>query len=131
MDHDSGDDIVVMIFKVSTERIFTLQNDWVLFNGKMNGNDTSTAAREVFRKFLDESYVLPDSGVFLFQKTRKRAWEIWTGFRASKSDAIRVFRVGTTFGDRMEIGDSEPRKNFRGVQLKATAVVSGYYRTVL
>jgi len=103
-----------------------LQNDWFLFNQKLvlNTNDTLTIASVVFKTYLGKSYVLPDSGVFLFQEIENNDWEIWSGFRASKLDAIRVFKTGLVSKYHIEINDSlKLRTNFRGANLKATTVV--------
>jgi len=97
-----------------------------LFNQKSisNTSDTLTIASVVFETYLGKSYVLPDSGVFLFQKIGNNVWEIWSGFRASKLDTIRVFKTGLASKYHIEINDStELRMNFRGVTLKATTVV--------
>jgi len=103
-----------------------LQNDWLLFNQKLisNTNDTLTIASVVFEAYFGKSYVLPDSGVFLFQKIGNNVWEIWSGFRASKLDTIRVFKTGLASRYHIELNDSiKLRTNFRGVTLKATTVV--------
>jgi len=115
-----------IIVKVSNDRLFNLQNDWLLFDRKSisNTNDTLTIASVVFETYLGESYVLPDSGVFLFQKIGNNVWEIWSGFRASKLDTIRVFKTGSASKYHIEINDSiQLRTNFRGATLKATTVV--------
>lgn len=81
-------------------------------------------ASVVFDTYLDKSYVLPDSCVFLFQKIGNNVWEIWSGFRASKLDTIRVFKTGLASKYHMEIYDSiDLRTNFWGATLKATTVV--------
>jgi len=103
-----------------------LQNDWLLFNQKLisNTNDTLKIASVVFETYLSKSYVLPDSGVFLFQEIGSNVWEIWSGFRASKFDRIRVFKTGFASKYYIEINDSiELRTNFRGANLKAITVV--------
>lgn len=103
-----------------------MQNDWFLFNQKLvlNTNDTLTIASVVFETYLGKSYVLPDSGVFLFQEIGNNDWEIWSGFRASKLDAIEVFKTGFVSKYHIEINDSiRLRTNFRGANLKATTVV--------
>lgn len=106
--------------------MFSSQNDWVFFNGHgypNNGNTMAVALNE-FRTHLGGSYVLPDSGIFLYQETGRGVWEIWSGFRASKRDAIRVFRAGAASVDRTELYDLIGHKtDFGGVQLKATTVV--------
>lgn len=106
--------------------MFSSQNDWVFFNGDgyPNNDNTMAVALNEFETHLGESYVLPDSGVFLYQKTGRGVWEIWSGFRASKRDAIRVFRAGVASVDRIELYDLIGQKtDFRGVELKATTVV--------
>lgn len=118
--------INIIIVQVSNDRLFNLQNDWFLFNQKLvlNTNDTLTIASVVFKTYLGKSYVLPDSGVFLFQEIENNDWEIWSGFRASKLDAIRVFKTGLVSKYHIEINDSlKLRTNFRGANLKATTVV--------
>lgn len=78
----------------------------------------------MFETYLGNAYVLPDSGVFLFQKINNDKWEIWSGFRASKSDAYRVFRVGTSSSNGSINNESYiERRNFRGIILKANTVV--------
>ncbi|XP_029347065.1 ionotropic receptor 75a-like [Acyrthosiphon pisum] len=113
-------------FGVSNNRLFNLQNDWLLFNQKSisNTSDTLTIASVVFETYLGKSYVLPDSGVFLFQKIGNNVWEIWSGFRASKLDTIRVYKTGLASKYHIEINDStEIRMDFRGATLKATTVI--------
>jgi len=103
-----------------------LQNDWLLFNQKSisNTNDTFKTASVVFETYLGTSYVLPDSCVFLFQEIGNNVWEIWSGFRASKLDTIRVFKTGLASKYHIEINKSlDLRMNFRGATLKATTVV--------
>jgi len=78
-----------------------------------------------FQLYLGNAYVLPDASVFLFLKTYDGVWEIWSGFRASKSDAIRVFEIGTASSNRLTIREEihDEKRNFRGVTLKSTTVV--------
>lgn len=82
-------------------------------------------ALQTFQKYLADAYFLPDSGVFLFQEIDGGdRWEIWNGFRASKSDKIRVFKTATTSPDYYETSDSDDEKrDFRGITLKSTTVV--------
>jgi len=112
---------------MSSYRKFDLQNDWVLLNHKSitNKDDTFTIALDVLKTYLNTSYVLPDSGVFILQEIENNLWKIWSGFRASKLDIFRVFCVGMASTNRTEIGDlNKFRTNFQGVQLKTTTVVS-------
>lgn len=123
----------ILTFQIAKDRIFNLQNDWLLFGGKsMNStNDTSAIALDVFEMYLGKSYVLPDSAVFFFQNIGHGVWEIWSGFRASKSDTIGILKVGMTSKDRMEIDDlMRYRTNFRGVELRAITVVSAFLRLI-
>lgn len=106
-----------------------MQNDWVLFNPKMtsisNSKDVSTIVLDIFNKYLDKYYILPDSEVFLFQEIKNNVWEIWSGFRASKLDVMRVFKMGMASKDYIELGDVMKQKtDFKGVELKAITVVS-------
>lgn len=106
-----------------------MQNDWVLFHSKItstsNNKDASTIVSKVFNTYLDKYYILPDSGVFLFQEIENNVWEIWSGFRASKLDVMRVFKIGMVSKDHIKFGDlMKQRMDFRGVELKATTVVS-------
>ncbi|XP_026805088.1 uncharacterized protein LOC113548417 [Rhopalosiphum maidis] len=122
----SCDRTLNFMHKLSKDRLFNLQNDWLLFNQNSisNTNDTLTIASVVFETYLGKSYVLPDSGVFLFQEIRNNVWEIWSGFRASKLDTIRVFKTGLASEYHIEISDSnELRTNFRGANLRATTVI--------
>lgn len=91
-----------------------------------NNTDAVTIVSNLFETYLGKSYILPDSGVFFFHKVENRSslWEIWIGFRVSKSDVIRVYKIGVASKDRMEIDDQiKLRTNFRGVELKTTTVV--------
>lgn len=113
--------------------MFNALNDWILLGGQpavTNETNTTAAslAMEIFQTYLGEAYVLPDAGVFLFQKTgQKDLWYIWNGFRASKSDTMRVYKIGTASPERLEIDDlRDERRDFRGITLKVNTVVRKY-----
>jgi len=82
-------------------------------------------ALQTFKIYLANAYILPDSGVFLFLKTNNNVWEIWSGFRASKLDSIRVFEYGMASSNQLTIIRElhDERRNFRGIILKSTTVV--------
>lgn len=82
-------------------------------------------ALRTFQIYLANAYVLPDAGVFLFLETNNDVWEIWSGFRASKLDSIRVFEYGTASSNRLTVVRElhDERRNFRGITLKSTTVV--------
>lgn len=104
-----------------------MQNDWVFFNSKTKSNSqhSSKIASDVFKTYLDTYYILPDSEVFLFQEIENNIWEIWSGFRASKFDVMRVFKIGMASKVHMEIDNFMKEKtDFRGIELKTTTVVS-------
>ncbi|VVC30078.1 Ionotropic glutamate receptor [Cinara cedri] len=110
--------------------VFNAQNDWILLDGQpVVANETNmtaaSLATEIFQTYLGEAYVLPDSGVFLFQMTgQKDFWHIWNGFRASKSDTMRVYKIGTASPESLEIDDlREERRDFRGITLKVNTVI--------
>lgn len=89
-------------------------------------NETNSASftLKMFETYLGNAYVLPDSGVFLFLKINDDKWEIWSGFRASESDAFRVFKIGAASSNGYTVIDSYvERRNFHGVILKANTVV--------
>ncbi|CAH1738067.1 unnamed protein product [Aphis gossypii] len=112
--------------QISNDRLFNTQNDWILFDQNSFANETNSAqfALRTFQLYLGNAYVLPDASVFLFLKTYDGVWEIWSGFRASKSDAIRVFEIGTASLNRMTIREMhDEKRNFRGVTLKSTSVI--------
>jgi len=113
--------------KISNDRLFNTQNDWILFDEGSLTNEMSSAqfASRTFQIYLANAYVLPDAGVFLFLKTyNSDIWEIWSGFRASKLDTIRVFEYGTVSSNRLTISElHDERRNFRGITLKSTTVV--------
>lgn len=104
-----------------------MQNDWVLLDRRNpTANDTDSSALRTFETYLADAYVLPDSGVFLFRAVDDGLWEIWNGFRASKSDAFRAFRVGTVSANHLHVDDyglNDERKRFGGITLKSTTVV--------
>ncbi|XP_022171946.1 glutamate receptor ionotropic, kainate 4-like [Myzus persicae] len=82
-------------------------------------------ALRTFQIYLANAYVLPDAGVFLFLETNNDVWEIWSGFRASKLDSIRVFEYGTASSNRLTVVRElhDERRNFRGITLKSTTVI--------
>lgn len=105
-----------------------MQNDWILFgkNVATNTTNTTSLALKIFETYLGDAYVLPDSGVFLFQEIDNDVWEIWNGFRFSKSDTLRVFKIGSASPNNLMINVNDlyaVSRNFRGVTLKANAVV--------
>lgn len=103
-----------------------MQNDWLLFdrNSFVNNTDRASFALRTFETYLGNAYVLPDSGVFLFQKFENNVWEIWNGFRVSKKYPLIVFQIGLTSPNYLKIDlFNHERSNFRGEKLKATSVV--------
>lgn len=111
-----------------------MQNKWILVNSRRRGAaaDLSATAAEValetFETHLSGAYVLPESNVFLFVETDGDAWEIWEGFKVSRTGKVLVFKHGTVTGDGpLELADDSVslRTDLRGVVLKATTVVSG------
>lgn len=103
-----------------------MQNHWILINPrrKVNATDSSTIALETFEKYLGEAYILPESNVLLFVETADDAWEIWEGFRVSKTDKIRVNKHGFVTSSALQLNNSIPIKaDLRGITLKATTVV--------
>eukprot|EP00102_Acyrthosiphon_pisum_P025866 XP_016663076.1 PREDICTED: glutamate receptor ionotropic, delta-1-like [Acyrthosiphon pisum] len=82
-------------------------------------------AMRTFQIYLANAYILPDAGVFLFLETyNSDIWEIWSGFRASKLDTIRVFEYGRASSNQLTISEShDERRNFRGITLKSTTVI--------
>jgi len=119
--------------KISNDRLFNTQNDWILFDQSSFANETSSAqfALRTFQVYLANAYVLPDASVFLFIKTYGGVWEIWSGFRASKSDSIRVFEIGKASSNRLTIHEINYEKgNFRGATLKSTTVVRINHQSV-
>lgn len=106
-----------------------MQNDWILFGKNVASNTTNTTslALKIFETYLGDAYVLPDSGVFLFQEIDNDVWEIWNGFRFSISDTMRVFKIGSTSPNNLNANDLyAERRNFHGVTLRANAVVRIY-----
>jgi len=97
-----------------------------LFDEGSLANEMSSAqfALRTYQIYLTNAYVLPDAGVFLFLETYSDIWEIWSGFRASKLDTIRVFKYGTASSNWLTILElHNERRNFRGITLKSTTVV--------
>ncbi|XP_050421371.1 uncharacterized protein LOC126833853 [Adelges cooleyi] len=108
------------------DRLFNMQNDWILFGGQTFSNDTnsSTNVLKIFETYLRDAYVLPDSRVYLFSQTDQDAWEIWEGYRISYREKIRVFQSGMATTNNLCLNDSNAeRMNFRGNVLKATTVI--------
>lgn len=106
-----------------------MQNDWILLNQNLVINQTNTTllALQIFETYLDNAYILPDSDVFLFQKIDIDVWEIWNSFRFSKSDTIRVFKIGSASPNYLEMNDLYTEKrDFCGITLKANTVVCKY-----
>lgn len=106
-----------------------MQNDWILFdkNVATNRTNTTSLALKIFETYLGDAYVLPDSGVFLFLEIDNDVWEIWNGFRFSKLDIMRVFKVGSASSIYLNVNDLyAERRNFREVTLKANTVVRKY-----
>lgn len=105
-----------------------MQNDWILFgtNQMINETNTDLFALRTFEVYLSSAYILPDSGVFLFQEIDNNLWNIWNGFRTSKTDSLRVFKMGTASPDDLNLDFNVlkiERGNFRGITLKSTTVV--------
>lgn len=104
-----------------------MQNDWILFyrNPTVNKTNSAVFASRTFEMYFGDAYVLPDSGVFLFQEIHDNVWEIWNGFRASKLDTIRVFKIGIVSSNYFYTIDdlNGERSDFRGITLKSTTVV--------
>lgn len=105
--------------------MFNLQNIWILFNGFGNPNKMGTLeiALQTFKTHMNQTYVLPDSRVYLLIKIDNDLWEIWDGFRLSVSESVQVSKVGTMTPDRVEIRQTK-RSNFHSIVLKASTVVS-------
>lgn len=72
---------------------------------------------------MSQSYVLPDSRVYLMIKIDNNMWEVWDGFRISLSEEIQVSNIGIVSADAVKIKYSD-RTNFQRVVLKASTVVS-------
>jgi len=72
---------------------------------------------------MDQSYVMPDSRVYLLIEVDRNVWEIWDGFRLSVAKEVQVSRVGVMTPERVEIKLSD-RTNFKRVVLSASTVVS-------
>lgn len=72
---------------------------------------------------MGQTYVLPDSRVYLLVKINDNIWEVWDGFRLTVFEKIRVSTVGLMTSDRIEIKQSD-RTNFEDVVLQASTVVS-------
>lgn len=71
---------------------------------------------------MSQSYVLPDSKVYLIIEINDNTWEVWDGFRISLSDEIRVSNIGIVSPDAVKIKYSD-RTNFHQIVLKASMVV--------
>lgn len=106
-----------------------MQNDWILLDQNLitNKANATTLALKTFNTYLGDAYALPDSAVFLFQKTNEDAWTIWNGFRASKSGPIKAFEIGTTSAGHLSASDlNDRRRDFGGITLRANTVVCAY-----
>lgn len=105
--------------------MFNLQNIWILFNGFGNPNkmETFEIALQTFKTHMSQTYVLPDSRVYLLIRIDNDLWEIWDGFRLSVSERVQVSKVGKMTPDRVEMRKTN-RSNFHRVVLKASTVVS-------
>lgn len=113
-----------------------MQNDWILFgtNQIMNETKSDLYALRTFEVYLGNAYILPDSGVFLFQEADNNIWDIWNGFRASKSGAFRVFKISTASPNSLIINFNDlinERNNFRGITFKSTTVVGIQIKLIL
>lgn len=119
-------DTIFSIFEsqASDERLFNLQNEWVLFDrrGSSNGTVPREFAQRTFKTHMSRAYVLPDSRVYLLIETDDASWEIWDGFRLSVTEDVQVSRVGVVTPDRVEIKPSD-RTNLQRVVLRASTVV--------
>lgn len=86
-------------------------------------------ALETFEIYLNKSYVLPESNVYLLIETDDNyAWEIWAGFKVSKMEKIQVHRHGIVTSDGIELNNNDSillKSDLRDITLKATTVVSG------
>lgn len=125
-------------FQASDRWLFNVQNDWILFSrdrAAVGETSAMSVALKVFNTHFNDAYVLPDSSVFLVQETGDNVWEVWNGFKASKSDTIRVFKIGTASPNFLNISGLlyEEKRNFRGITLKANSVVRIYaiLRTIM
>lgn len=111
--------------QASNERLFNLQNSWILFNhhGKLTDSDSLEVALETFKTHMSDAYVMPDSRVYLLIETDHNFWEVWDGFRLNVSEEIQVSQVGIMTPDRVEIKLSD-RTNFHRIGIRASTVVS-------
>lgn len=118
--------------KASKNRLFSMENYWILINSQQNlkSVDTAKVAQETFEICLSEAYVLPESNVILFVKIDDNAWELWEGFKVGKMEKIRVYKHGTaTSGGLQLLNDSIAlRSDLQGITLKATTVVRKFIR---
>lgn len=120
--------------QASDNRLFDKQNQWIIVDSRLTTKraaNTAEVAARTFEKYLDGAYVLPESNVFVLVATDNagtgRAWDVWEGFKISKTERIRVYRHGTVMGDMRAQFDSNRsmavRTDLLGVTLKATTVV--------
>ncbi|VVC30079.1 Ionotropic glutamate receptor [Cinara cedri] len=122
----------VLFQQASKDRLFDMRNNWILINSRadcVSSNDGQQVALETFETYLSEAYVLPESNVFLLVQTNDRdsSWDIWEGFKVSKTERIRVYRHGSASVNRLEVLDNNSvslRSDLRGITLKATTVIS-------
>jgi len=122
----------VNIKQASKSRLFSLQNEWVLFNrhGNPNKTDSLEIALHSFRTHMNQAYVMPDSMVYLLIEVDRNVWEIWDGFRLSVTEEMQVSRVDVMTPDRVEIKRSD-RTNFKRVILSASTVVSPIQKVLI
>lgn len=121
--------------QASDNRLFDMQNQWILVDSrsttKRSANTSAEVAARTFEKYLDGAYVLPESNVFVLVATDNAgmggAWDVWEGFKTSKTERIKVYRHGTVMGDMRAQFDGNRsmavRTDLLGVTLKATTVV--------
>lgn len=110
-----------------------MQNNWLLINSQRDSNrvlNTSTIAFETFEIYLSESYILPESNVYLLIETDDYAWEIWEGFKVSKIEKIQVHIYGIVTNNGLELNNNDSislKSDLQGITLKATTVVSSFF----
>lgn len=121
--------------QASDNRLFDMQNQWILVDSrpttKRATNTSAEVAARTFEKYLNGAYVLPESNVFMLVATDNvgtgHAWDVWEGFKISKTERIRVYRHGTVMGDmRAQLDGNRSmavRTDLLGITLKATTVV--------
>ncbi|XP_050546126.1 uncharacterized protein LOC126908256 [Daktulosphaira vitifoliae] len=108
-------------------RLFDMQNDWVLYNSRRiyNTSDISSIVLDTFETHLSNAYILPDSNVYMFINVVNDGWEIWEGFRTGKEQPFKVFKCGKATADYVILNNiNTERRNLKGIILKATTVIS-------